>query len=332
MQARLDTGLTMDKVKYVTAREYSKRREEIFFRINCGQLNDLFSEYENDEYESMTDSFRGGDDRLKIVTHSADDAEPVYNKPYLILDVREVELYNECHIVHGRSFPFALLRRDQLHPDVYKFRNKPESLIILYCNDEKTSCDAAKIMVDRGIDNIYVLNGGLYDFAEDFPSYIEGAPPVPPSSSRSKKSSSSSSSRATTSTSEMFGLTNLLNCYMKSFYSKFSACGYILYVCYMFSYSFPSVSHHLCRSVVDVANLSGLGKIPEDSSYVPSFPSGRDLQLTPRKLSMHNSMLQGAAVDPRMGGSKSGGSRLDRRSDAGASTQSNMSGEGRSPT
>lgn len=75
-------------------------------------------------------------------------------------------------------------------------------------------------------------------------------------------------------------------------------------------------------------HLSGLGKIPEDSSYVPSFASGgRDLQLTPRKLSMHNSMLQGAAVDSRMGGSKSGGSRLDRRSDAGASTQSNMSGE-----
>ena len=199
VQGRLDTGLTVEKVKYVTAREYSKRREEIFFRINCGQLNDLFSEYENDEYESLTDSFRGGDDTLKIVTHSADAAEAVYNKPYLILDVRESELYNECHIVHGRSFPFALLRRDQLHPDVYKFRNKPETLIILYCNDEKTSCEAAKIMVDRGIDNIYVLNGGLYEFAEEFASYIEGAPPAgPSSSSRSKKASSaSSSSRAT---------------------------------------------------------------------------------------------------------------------------------------
>eukprot|EP01036_Dinobryon_divergens_P031875 gene31875-41361_t len=264
VQGRLDTGLTVEKVKYVTAREYSKRREEIFFRINCGQLNDLFSEYENDEYESLTDSFRGGDDTLKIVTHSADTAEAVYNKPYLILDVREAELYNECHIVHGRSFPFALLRRDQLHPDVYRFRNKPETLIILYCNDEKTSCEAAKIMVDRGIDNIYVLNGGLYEFAEEFASYIEGAPPAgPSSSSRSKKASSaSSSSRATTSTR--------------------------------------------------------LGKIPEDTSYVPSFASGRDLQLTPRKLSMHNSMLQG------VGGSKSS-SRMEKRSDAGASTQSNIS-------
>lgn len=200
VQGRLDTGLTVEKVKYVTAREYSKRREEIFFRINCGQLNDLFSEYEHDEYESLTDSFRGGDDTLKIVTHSADTAEAVYNKPYLILDVREAELYNECHIVHGRSFPFALLRRDQLHPDVYRFRNKPETLIILYCNDEKTSCEAAKIMVDRGIDNIYVLNGGLYEFAEEFASYIEGAPPMGPSSRSKKASSASSSSRATTST------------------------------------------------------------------------------------------------------------------------------------
>lgn len=191
VQGKLDTGLTVDKVKYVTAREYSKRRDEIFFRINAGQLNDLLSEYEADEYESFSDSFRGGDGSLKIVTHT-DTAEASYNKPYLILDVREAEYYNSCHIIQARTFPYALLRRDQVHPEVYKFKNKPESLIIVYCNDEKISCDAAKVMVDRGIDNIYVLNGGLHEFAGEFPSFIEGNPPPLPSSQKSRTAASRS--------------------------------------------------------------------------------------------------------------------------------------------
>ena len=149
---KLDTGLTVDKVKFVTAREYSKRRDEIFFRINRGSLYELFNEYEADEYESMSDSFRGADRDLKIVTYN-ESSNASYEKPYLILDVRESESFNICHLLQARSFPYALLRRDQLHPEVYKFKNKPESLIILYCNDEKISSEAAKVMVDRGINN-----------------------------------------------------------------------------------------------------------------------------------------------------------------------------------
>ena len=60
--------MTVDKVKFVTAREFSKRRDEIFFRINRNNLYELFIEYEANEYESMSDSFRGGDESLKIVT------------------------------------------------------------------------------------------------------------------------------------------------------------------------------------------------------------------------------------------------------------------------
>jgi len=263
VQGKLDTGLTVDKVKYVTAREYRKRRDEIFFRISCGQLSDLFSEYEGDENENISDSFRGGDGSLKIVTHT-DTAEASYNKPYLILDVRESDQFNAGHILQARTFPYALLRRDQLHPEVYKFKNKPETLIILYCDDEKVSCDAGKVMVDRGIDNIYVLNGGFNEFAVEFSSYIEGNLPA------------LASSRNRTST---------------------------------------TIGRALTR----------LGKIPEDSSYVPSFGGsshGNDFQLTPRKLSKHNSLLQSAPSSSRM---MTSSSRMEKQSDAGVSTNSNIS-------
>jgi centrosomal protein CEP41 len=167
----------VQKVKFVTAKEYSKRREEIFFRLTASQLYDLFSEYEADEYESISEAGKSGDD-LKIVTHAQNDT-PINRKPYLILDVREPDYYNTCHILQARSFPYVYLRRDQLHPEVYNFRNKPETLIIIYCEDEKISRDAAKVLVDRGTDNIFLLTGGLIEFASNYPAFVEGIPPSP---------------------------------------------------------------------------------------------------------------------------------------------------------
>lgn len=73
---------------------------------------------------------------------------------------------------------------------VYNFRNKEEHLIVLYCEDEKISRDAAKVMVDRGIDNIYLLTGGMVAFAGN-EAYIEGNLPehmIPPASAPSRSS------------------------------------------------------------------------------------------------------------------------------------------------
>lgn len=186
----LDTGLTVDKVKSVTAREFAKRRDEIFFRITRAQLFELYHEYEADEYESIMDSAHGAGGR--IVTYSETD-QPVYSKPYLILDIRESHEFNACHLMQARSFPYALLRRDQLHPEVYRFKNKTECLIILYCDDERMSRDAAKDMVDRGVDNIFLLTGGMKEFAYEYPDFVEGNVPVSPS--RQAKPQSSKLSR-----------------------------------------------------------------------------------------------------------------------------------------
>jgi centrosomal protein CEP41 len=187
IQSSINTGLTVHKVKYVTAREYSKRRDEIFFRITKQQLYELFNEYEAEFEESFSDSSRSNSG-VNIVSHSAD-AKPTYERPYLILDAREEENFDSCRILHARSFPHSHLRRDQLHKDVYKFKNKVEHLIIVYCNDERISKDYAKLLVDRGIDNVYLLTGGLNEFASEYIQFIEGIPlDLPGSRSGSKAS------------------------------------------------------------------------------------------------------------------------------------------------
>ena len=82
-------------------------------------------------------------------------------------------------MLQARSFPYMLLRRDQMHPELIKFKNRDGCLIILVSDNEKIGMDAAKLMVDRGTDNIFLLNGGIAEFAHEYSSYIEGTlPPV----------------------------------------------------------------------------------------------------------------------------------------------------------
>ena len=181
VQAKLDTGVTVDKIKYVTAREYSRRREEIFYRITTKQLYELYNEYEADERETLAEAFGDGHGGPRIVSHT-EMAQPTYDRPYLILDVREPEDFRKSHLFNARNFPNNYLRRDQAPLELYTFRNKPGMLIIIYCDDERISRESAKLLVDRGTDNIYLLSGGYNDFVKEFPSFVEGDLPPPPAS------------------------------------------------------------------------------------------------------------------------------------------------------
>ncbi len=179
VQGRLDTGLTVAKVRTISASEYARRRDEVFFRITPAQLFELFCEYENEDEENIDGPAfsSSGSGAPRIVTYS-DTSAADYSKPYLILDVREDFEYRTCHIQQARTYPAAMMRRDYVHPELYSFRNKSGHLIIVYCDDERVSCEAAKVLVGRGTDNIYLLTGGMKEFYSHFPTYIEGNPPA----------------------------------------------------------------------------------------------------------------------------------------------------------
>ena len=172
VQGVLDTGATVNKVKVVSCKEHTRRRDEIHYRLTKKQLSDLYSEYEQDEYESIRDT-AGDLDGPKIVSYS-ESSNPYYEKPYLILDVRQPDAYNRCHLLQARSFPYTLFQRDQAPTELRSFKNKDGCLVIVYCDDERISRDVAKIMVDRGTDNIFLLTGGLMEFAADYSEFIEG--------------------------------------------------------------------------------------------------------------------------------------------------------------
>ncbi|KAL7682241.1 putative Rhodanese-like domain-containing protein [Plasmopara halstedii] len=226
-QSKIDSGSTVNKVRLLSHKEFLKRRDETFRRITCSCLAELFNEYEDtgsaSQPEMVAQMVENGNGELaikrvpasdnnneilgpRIVTYEADEKEE-YEAPYLVLDTRSKEEFANNRIYRSKSYPASYLNRDVLLPEMHQFKNQEAKLIVLYDLDDSTVAQTAHTLVQRGFDNVYVLTGGLINYADEFPDHIEGTPlppkPVDPSkvSKRSvyRGSSASSSMRNTRS-------------------------------------------------------------------------------------------------------------------------------------
>ncbi|XP_059192099.1 centrosomal protein of 41 kDa [Centropristis striata] len=121
---------------------------------------------------------------------------PYPDSPYLLLDVRDRDDYDRCHIISAHSFPIAMLSRT-MNPytkDVLEYKNSAGKIIIMYDEDERIASQAATVMCERGFENLFMLSGGLKVIAQRFPEGLTtGSIPTSclssPTSSKGKKSS-----------------------------------------------------------------------------------------------------------------------------------------------
>ncbi|XP_051979101.1 LOW QUALITY PROTEIN: centrosomal protein of 41 kDa [Xyrauchen texanus] len=96
---------------------------------------------------------------------------PYLDCPYLLLDVRDRDQYDQCHIISAYSYPIATLSRT-MNPytkEVLDYKNTSGKIIILYDEDERIASQAATTMCERGFDNLFMLSGGLKVIAQKFP-------------------------------------------------------------------------------------------------------------------------------------------------------------------
>ncbi|KAB5571632.1 hypothetical protein PHYPO_G00227290 [Pangasianodon hypophthalmus] len=96
---------------------------------------------------------------------------PYPDCPYLLLDVRDRDLYDQCHIISAHNYPIATLART-MNPytkEVLNYRNVQGKIIILYDEDERIASQAATTMCERGFENLFMLSGGLKVIAQKFP-------------------------------------------------------------------------------------------------------------------------------------------------------------------
>ncbi|KAM6973450.1 centrosomal protein of 41 kDa [Aplochiton taeniatus] len=100
--------------------------------------------------------------------------QPYPDCPYLLLDVRDREQYDQCHIISAYSYPIASLSRT-MNPyikEVLDYKNTPGKIIIVYDEDERMASQAATTMCERGFENLFMLSGGLKVIAQKFPEGI----------------------------------------------------------------------------------------------------------------------------------------------------------------
>ncbi len=82
----------------------------------------------------------------------------VENRSFTVLDVRTEEEYSEGHLKYAKNIPLTFLD----DKDAFEVPSK-DWLILVYGEDEKSSTEAAKILVKLGYTNVKNL-GGIEDW------------------------------------------------------------------------------------------------------------------------------------------------------------------------
>ena len=96
------------------------------------------------------------------------------NTTFLLLDLREPDEYANWHIKEAINFPAANIGRDRTIPELYRFKNAPDKLIITYMNDERQGTAQASLLAEKGYENTFPLSGGIEKFLEENSDLVEG--------------------------------------------------------------------------------------------------------------------------------------------------------------
>nr|XP_022297553.1 centrosomal protein of 41 kDa-like isoform X1 [Crassostrea virginica] len=86
-----------------------------------------------------------------------------FSCPYLLLDIRDADSFEDCHIITAKNYPTSMLSRATNYEskDMLAFKNQPGKIIVVYDEDERLGPNAATTLVQRGYDNLFLLSGGL---------------------------------------------------------------------------------------------------------------------------------------------------------------------------
>lgn len=229
-QAVIDTGMTVPKL--IAALKNKLPKDEIFRRIRPKRLMELLGLYafqlqqynkkveEEAELSSKRDPNEYDDGTVPRYHHMHSSlvfsdapvpqpkhVQPEVECPFLLLDMRDEEEFEKCHIQGAKLYPKARLSRatNQFTPELLAFKAHPEKMIVVYDDYGKMSAEAAQMMAERGFDNIFLLHEGLAAFAEEFPNLVGPQAPPPPITP-SKRTTASVSAATKVSTAVVRGV------------------------------------------------------------------------------------------------------------------------------
>ena len=135
---------------------------KVFKKFDEGKLNVLFRRNENFR--------RLKPQKFSRLLHSE-------NLEVLTLDLRGEEDFERFRIVGAVSYPVALLSRavNPFIPEILEYANKePWRIIVIYHEHERVAVNAANLFFEKGLDNVFMLHGGVVDFVRELPNMVAG--------------------------------------------------------------------------------------------------------------------------------------------------------------
>ena len=111
---------------------------------------------------------------VSAVTYATEALGITDQTSFLLLDLRDPDEYDFWRIKESINYPAANIGRDKIIPELFRFKNKANKLIIIYMGDERKGTAAANLMAEKGYENVFLLSGGIEQFNEEFNSLVEG--------------------------------------------------------------------------------------------------------------------------------------------------------------
>jgi centrosomal protein CEP41 len=111
---------------------------------------------------------------ISAVTYATEALGITDQTSFLLLDLRDPDEYDFWRIKESLNYPVMNIARDKMTPELFRFKNKANKLIIVYMNDERRGAAAANLLAEKGYENVFLLSGGIEQFNEEFNNLVEG--------------------------------------------------------------------------------------------------------------------------------------------------------------
>eukprot|EP00448_Togula_jolla_P038988 CAMPEP_0170646128 /NCGR_PEP_ID=MMETSP0224-20130122/43462_1 /TAXON_ID=285029 /ORGANISM="Togula jolla, Strain CCCM 725" /LENGTH=214 /DNA_ID=CAMNT_0010977419 /DNA_START=31 /DNA_END=675 /DNA_ORIENTATION=- len=188
----LDTGASAKKQQPVVSSAAAlKRRDEIFKRIRPATLARMLEERDVNESVFALGSVAGDrGSQSSVVEATATDGDLV------LLDLRDADEYEVCHLPKAESYPATKINRDQFIPELLRCKRDPKIILVVYHKDEQATAAVATQLVQKGWETVYALNGGFEEMVQSYPEVLQGEVPDRPETGGTSRSSRTAKSRA----------------------------------------------------------------------------------------------------------------------------------------
>lgn len=205
--SRTDSGASASKQAVITTSAARKRRDEIFKRIRAATLVRLLQELGEGIQSESVFSMGPGSDRGGSSAHSThasqagrtkagsaatfssvgpvlsvidNDTTVDHERDLVLLDLRELDEFERCHVPLAIPYPSCLVNRDSFPATVHQCKRDPSKLLVVYHTDDQATAGMATLLVQKGWDNVHALSGGFEEMARHYPEVLEGDLPARP--------------------------------------------------------------------------------------------------------------------------------------------------------